>query len=83
MGSPTGEELGFVEALGYRDEQGLSPHDLVDVATKREYKLGLLVALTTIRGFEEPWSISIDSGVSGNYVHCRSVEGSQQYAESA
>ena len=48
MGRPTGEELGFVEALGGRAEQGLAPHDLVDVATKREYKSGLLVASAAV-----------------------------------
>ena len=76
-GCPTGEERGFVEALGGRTEEGLAPHDLVDVATKREYKSGLLVASATIKGFEEPWSILIGSGASGNYVRRRSLEGSQ------
>ena len=80
-GRPTGDELGSVEALGGRDEQGLAPHNLVDVATKREYKSGLLVASVTIKGFEELWSILIDSGAPGNYVRRRSLEGSQQYAE--
>ena len=78
---PTGEELGFVEALGCRDEQGLSPHDLVDVATKREYKSGVLVTSATVKGFEEPWSILIESGASGNYVRRRSLKWSQQYVE--
>ena len=50
----TGEELGFVEALGVRAEQGLSLHDLVDGAMKREYKSGLLVASATVKGFEDP-----------------------------
>ena len=53
----------------------------MDVATKREYKSGLLVASATVKGFEEPWSIRIDSGTSINYVRHRSLEGSQQYAE--
>ena len=73
MGSPTGEELGFVEALGGRDEHGLAPDDLVDVTRKREYKSGLLVASAKVMGFEEPWSILIDSGKSGSYVRCRSL----------
>ena len=67
------EELGFVEALGGRSEQSLSPQDLVDVVTKREYKSGLLVASATVKGFEEPWSILIDSGASSNYVRRRSL----------
>ena len=53
----------------------------MDVATKREYKSGLLVASSSINCFEEPWSILIDSGASSNYVRRRSLEGSQQYAE--
>ena len=53
----------------------------MDVATKREYKSGVLVALATVKGFEEPWSILIDSGASGSYVRRRSLEESQQYAE--
>uniref|UniRef100_M4BY06 Uncharacterized protein n=1 Tax=Hyaloperonospora arabidopsidis (strain Emoy2) TaxID=559515 RepID=M4BY06_HYAAE len=80
-GRPTGEEIGFVEALGGISEQGLAPHNFVDVATICEYKSGLLVASATIKCFEEPWSIWIDSGASGNYVRHRSFEGSQQYSE--
>ena len=65
---PTGEELGFVEDLGGRYEQGLSPNDLVDVTTNSEYKSGLLVASATFRGFEKLWSILIYPGAPGNYV---------------
>ena len=53
----------------------------MEVATKREYMSGLLVASATVKGFEESWSILIDSGASGNNVQRRSLEGSQQYAE--
>ena len=37
--------------------------------------------LATVKGFEKPWSILIDSGASSNYVRRRSLEGNQQYAE--
>lgn len=50
-------------------------------SVKREYKPDLLVASATIKGFEKPWSILIDSGASGNCVRRRSLEGSQQHAE--
>ena len=53
----------------------------MEVATKREYKSGLLVASATVKGFEESWSVLIDSGASGNNVQRRSLEGSQQYTE--
>ena len=52
----------------------------MEVTTKRDYKPGLLVASAKIKGFEEPWSILIDSGASGNYARRRSL-GCQQYAE--
>ena len=77
---PTGKELSSVEFLGGRGEQGLAP-DLVGNTTKGEYKPGLLVVLATVKGFEKPWSILIDSGASSNYVRRRSLEGNQQYAE--
>ena len=41
----------------------------------------MLVAEATVKGFDKPWSILIDSGASNNYVRRRSLEGSQQYAE--
>ena len=49
--------------------------------TKGEYKPGLLVVLATVKGFEKPWSVFVDSGASINYVRRRSLEGNQQYAE--
>ena len=81
MGSPTGEELGFVDALGCRAEQGLAPNDLIDVTTNREYKSGLLVSSAKVKGFEKPWSILIESEAPRNYVRRRSLEGSQRYPE--
>ena len=49
--------------------------------TGREYKPGLLVAQATVKGFDKPWSILIDSGASFNYARRLSLEGSQQYVE--
>ena len=48
---------------------------------ERGYKSGLLVAEAKVKGFEKSWSILIDSGASCNYARCRSLEGSQRYAE--
>ena len=70
-----------MEPPGGRGEQGSAPNDFVEVITNREYKPGLLVASATIKGFEKPWSILIDSGASGNYARRRSLEGNQHYAE--
>ena len=53
----------------------------MDVSTKCECKPGLLVAVATVKGFDKPWSILIDSGASCNYVRRLSLEGSQRYAE--
>ena len=53
----------------------------MEVTTECGYKPGLLVATATVKGFDKPWSILIDSGASGNYVRRRSLEGSQRYAE--
>ena len=53
----------------------------MEVTTECGYKPGLLVAEATVKGFDKPWSILIDSGASNNYVRRRSLEGSQQYAE--
>ena len=47
----------------------------------REYKPGLLVAKATVKGFDKPWSILIDSGASGNYVRRGSLEGNPRYVE--
>ena len=49
--------------------------------TGREYKPGLMVAKVTVKGFDKPWSISIDSGASGNYVRRYSLEGNPHYVE--
>ena len=53
----------------------------MEASREHEYKPGLLVVSATIKGFEKPWSILIDSGASGNYVRRRSLEGSKLYAE--
>ena len=37
--------------------------------------------LATVKDFEKPWSIFIDSGASCNYARRRSLEENQQYAE--
>ena len=62
-------------------KQGLAPLSAVPASTKRGYKPGLLVAEATVKGFEKPWSILIDSGALCNYARRRSLEGSQRYAE--
>ena len=47
--------------------------------TGREYEAGLLVAKATVKGFYKPWSILIDSGVSGNDVRRCSLEEDPRY----
>ena len=47
----------------------------------REYKPGLLIAKATVRCFDKPWSILIDSGTSGNDVKRCSLEGNPRYVE--
>ena len=49
--------------------------------TGREYKPGLLVAKTTVKGFDKSWSILIDSGASGNYFRRCSLEENPRYVE--
>ena len=49
--------------------------------TGREYKPGLLVAQATVKGFEKPWSILIDSGASCNYARRLSLKENQHYVE--
>ena len=49
--------------------------------TGHEYKPGLLVAKATVKGFDKPWSILIDSGAFGNYVRRCSLEGNPRYVE--
>ena len=39
------------------------------------------MASASVKGFEKPWSILIDSGTSGNYVRRRSLEGSKEYVD--
>ena len=80
-GCPTGDELCSVLPRGGRGTQGIAPRNFVEINTKCESKPGLLVASATVKGFDKPWSILIDSGASGNYVRRRSLEGSQQFAE--
>ena len=74
-GRPAGEELGSVEPLGGSGEQILASRSPVHSNTGREYKPGLLVAKATVKGSDNPWSIFIDSGASGNYVRRCSLEG--------
>ncbi|CAH0474309.1 unnamed protein product [Peronospora belbahrii] len=64
-----------------RSKQGPAPKRSELSKTVRECKPGLLVVEGTIKGYDKPWIILIDSGASGNYVRRASVEGSQQYAE--
>ena len=49
--------------------------------TGREYKPCLLVAKATVKGFDKPWSILVDSGASGNYVRRCSLEENPRYVE--
>ena len=51
------------------------------VNTENVCKPGLLVVSATVKGFEKPWTILIDSGASGNYARRSSLQGSQLYAE--
>ena len=48
-GRPTRDELGPLESLRGRGEQGLAPKYLVNVTTNRNYNLGVLVAMATIK----------------------------------
>ncbi|GMF53362.1 unnamed protein product [Phytophthora fragariaefolia] len=41
----------------------------------------LLFVQATVKGFEKPWTILVDSGASGNYAWRSTIEGSQLYAE--
>ena len=41
----------------------------------------MLVAKATVKVFDKPWSILIDSGASGNYVRRCSLEGNPRYGE--
>ncbi|POM79687.1 LOW QUALITY PROTEIN: Hypothetical protein PHPALM_2580 [Phytophthora palmivora] len=80
-GPPAGEDLGSVVPQGGRGQQGLAPERWIISQTNRVCKPGLLVVEATVKGFEKPWIVLIDSGASGNYVRRSTVEGSQLYAE--
>ncbi|GMF48379.1 unnamed protein product [Phytophthora fragariaefolia] len=80
-GRPTGEELRSVEPHGGGGQQGLAPERAVLSDTERVCKPGLLLFQATVKGFEKPWTILIDSGASGNYARRFTMEGSQLYAE--
>ncbi|POM61013.1 reverse transcriptase, partial [Phytophthora palmivora] len=62
-------------------QQGLAPERSIFSQKNRVCKPGLLVVEATVKGFEKPWIVLIDSGASGNYVQRTTVEGSQRYAE--
>uniref|UniRef100_H3GYR8 Reverse transcriptase domain-containing protein n=1 Tax=Phytophthora ramorum TaxID=164328 RepID=H3GYR8_PHYRM len=79
-GRPTGEELSSVEPQ-QGGQQGLAPKSTVLFNTERVCKPGLLVVEATVKGFDKPWTILIDSGASGNYARRSTMEGSRQYAE--
>ncbi|GMF58228.1 unnamed protein product [Phytophthora fragariaefolia] len=49
--------------------------------TERVCKPGLLVVQATVKGFDKPWTILVDSGASGNYARRSTMEGRQLYAE--
>ncbi|GMF55660.1 unnamed protein product [Phytophthora fragariaefolia] len=80
-GRPTGEELSSVEPHGGGGQQGLAPKRAVLSNTERVCKPGLLVVQATVKGFDKPWTILVDSGASGNYARRSMMEGSQLYAE--
>ncbi|OWY90283.1 hypothetical protein PHMEG_00041665, partial [Phytophthora megakarya] len=48
-------------------QQGLAPERAVLSNTDRERKPGLLVVEATLKGFDKPCIVLIDSGASGNY----------------
>ncbi|OWZ14113.1 hypothetical protein PHMEG_00012447, partial [Phytophthora megakarya] len=78
-GQSAGEELSSVGphgSRGGRGQQGLAPKRAVLSNTDRECKPGLLVVEATVKGFDKPWILLIDSGASGNYVRRSTVEGS-------
>uniref|UniRef100_H3H760 Reverse transcriptase domain-containing protein n=1 Tax=Phytophthora ramorum TaxID=164328 RepID=H3H760_PHYRM len=62
-------------------QQGLAPKSTVLFNTERVCKPGLLAVEATVKGFDKPWMILIDSGASGNYARHSTMEGSRQYAE--
>ena len=80
-GRPDGEELSSGEHMGGTIQQGPAPKRAELNNAERECKRGLLVVEATVKGFERPWIILIDSGASGNYARRSTLESSQQYAE--
>ncbi|KAL4144483.1 hypothetical protein PRNP1_013614 [Phytophthora ramorum] len=62
-------------------QQGYAPKSTVLFHTERVCKPGLLIVEATVKGFDKPWTILIDSGASGNYARRSTMEGSRQYAE--
>ncbi|GMF56516.1 unnamed protein product [Phytophthora fragariaefolia] len=80
-GWPTGEELSSVEPHGGGGQQGLAPKRAALSNMERVCKPGLLVVQATVKGFEKPWTILVDSGESGNYARRYTMEGSQLYDE--
>ncbi|GMF61072.1 unnamed protein product [Phytophthora fragariaefolia] len=80
-GRPTGEELSSVGPHGGGGQQGLAPKRAVLSNTERVCKPGLLVVQATVKGFEKPWAVLVDSGASGIYARRSTMEGNQLYAE--
>ncbi|KAG2920708.1 hypothetical protein PC119_g5894 [Phytophthora cactorum] len=74
-GRPTGEELSSVEPPGDRGQQDLAPKRAGLSYEKSVCKPGLLVVPTSVKGFEKPWRVLIDSGASGNYARRSTLEG--------
>ncbi|CAH0474159.1 unnamed protein product [Peronospora belbahrii] len=80
-GRPTGKELSSVDSLASISKQVPASKRSELSKTERECKPRLLVVEGTVKSYDKPWIILIDSGASGNYVRRATVEGSQQYAE--
>ncbi|GMF58289.1 unnamed protein product [Phytophthora fragariaefolia] len=80
-GRSTGEGLGSVEPHGGGGQQGSAPKRAVLSNTERVCKPGLLVVQATVKGFDKPWTILVDSGASGNYARRSTMEGRQLYAK--
>ncbi|GMF59106.1 unnamed protein product [Phytophthora fragariaefolia] len=80
-GAAFGEELSSVEPHGGGGQQGLAPKSVVLSNTERVCKPGLIVVQATVKGFDKPWTILVDSGASGNYAWRSTMEGSQLYVE--
>ncbi|POM81140.1 LOW QUALITY PROTEIN: Hypothetical protein PHPALM_929 [Phytophthora palmivora] len=70
-----------VACWGRTRSAGLGPERSIISQKNHVCKPGLLVVEATVKGFEKPWIVLIDSGASGNYVRRSTMEGSQLYAE--